>query len=107
MAWIVLPELVCFLYSKIHPLVVKCVLCDYHQSAQSQGSADAPPQFAKAFGQVDMSVNYDIDDNFTVFFEGLNLNNETEQSYGRYEEQFLSANQYGTRYTLGMRYSFK
>jgi len=74
---------------------------------QSQGSADAPPQFAKAFGQVDMSVNYDIDDNFTVFFEGLNLNNETEQSYGRYEEQFLSARQYGSRYTLGMRYSFK
>jgi iron complex outermembrane receptor protein len=74
---------------------------------QSQGSSDAPPQFAKAFGQVDMSVNYDIDENFTVFFEGLNLNNETEQSYGRYEEQFLSANQYGTRYTLGMRYSFK
>jgi TonB-dependent receptor len=74
---------------------------------QSQGSSDAPPQFAKAFGQVDMSVNYDIDDNFTVFFEGLNLNNETEQSYGRYEEQFLSARQYGSRYTLGMRYSFK
>jgi TonB-dependent receptor len=74
---------------------------------QSQGSSDVPPQFAKAFGQVDMSVNYDIDENFTVFFEGLNLNNETEQSYGRYEEQFLSARQYGTRYTLGMRYSFK
>jgi TonB-dependent receptor len=74
---------------------------------QSQGSSDAPPQFAKAFGQVDMSVNYDIDENFTVFFEGLNLNNETEQSYGRYEAQFLSARQYGSRYTVGMRYSFK
>jgi iron complex outermembrane receptor protein len=74
---------------------------------QDQGSADAPPQFAKEFGQVDMSINYDIDENFTVFFEGLNLNNETEQSYGRYEEQFLSARQYGTRYTVGMRYSFK
>ncbi len=68
---------------------------------QDQGSADAPPQFAKEFGQVDMSVNYDIDENFTVFFEGLNLNNETEQGYGRYEEQFLFARQYGSRYTLG------
>jgi TonB-dependent receptor len=74
---------------------------------QGQGSSDAPPQFAKEFGQVDMSVNYDIDENFTVFFEGLNLNNETEQGYGRYEEQFLFARQYGSRYTLGMRYSFK
>ena len=74
---------------------------------QDQGSADAPPQFAKEFGQVDMSVNYDIDENFTVFFEGLNLNNETEQGYGRYEEQFLFARQYGSRYTFGVRYSFK
>ncbi|GAA6204050.1 TonB-dependent receptor [Thalassotalea sp. SU-HH00458] len=74
---------------------------------QAQGSSDNPPQFAKEFGQVDMSINYDIDENFTVFFEGLNLNNETEQGYGRYEEQFLFARQYGSRYTLGMRYSFK
>lgn len=74
---------------------------------QSQGSADAPPQFAKAFGQWDMSVNYDITDNLTVFFEGINLNNETEQGYGRYEEQFLFARQYGSRYALGVRYSFQ
>jgi len=74
---------------------------------QGQGSSDNPPQFAKEFGQIDMSVNYDIDENFTVFFEGLNLNNETEQGYGRYEEQFLFARQYGSRYTLGVRYSFK
>ena len=74
---------------------------------QSQGSSDAPPQFAKQFGQWDMSVNYDVSDNLTVFFEGINLNNETEQSYGRYERQFLSARQYGPRYILGARYSFE
>lgn len=74
---------------------------------QDQGSNDAPPQFAKEFGQLDMSVNYDINDNLTVFVEGVNLNNETEEVFGRYEEQFLSARQYGTRYTLGVRYSFK
>ena len=74
---------------------------------QSQGSSDNPPQFAKEFGQLDMSINYDINERFTVFFDGLNLNDETEQSFGRYEEQFLSARQYGPGYTLGMRYSFK
>ncbi|WP_411358283.1 TonB-dependent receptor [Pseudidiomarina salilacus] len=73
---------------------------------QAQGSADAPPQFAREYGQWDMSVNYDITDRFTVFFEGINLNNETEQGYGRYEEQFLFARQYGPRYSLGARYSF-
>ena len=74
---------------------------------QDQGSSDNPPQFAKEFGQWDMSINYDIDENFTVFAEGINLNDETEQGFGRYEEQFLFARQYGPRYVLGVRYSFK
>lgn len=73
---------------------------------QSQGSADAPPQFAKAYGQWDMNLSYALNDNLTVFIEGVNLNNETEQGYGRYEEQFLFARQYGPRYSLGARYNF-
>ncbi|WP_445428261.1 TonB-dependent receptor [Alishewanella sp. HL-SH05] len=73
---------------------------------QSQGSSDAPPQFAKAYAQWDISINKDVTDNFTVFFEGINLTNETEQGYGRYEEQFLFARQYGPRYILGARYRF-
>lgn len=73
---------------------------------QAQGSSDAPPQFGEEYGQWDMSVNYDINEELTVFFEGINLNNETERSFGRYEEQFLSARQYGPRYVLGGRYTF-
>ncbi len=74
---------------------------------QSQGSSDNPPQFFKEFGQWDVSVNYDVNDNLTVFFEGVNINDETEEIYGRYEAQFLSARQYGPRYALGVRYSFQ
>lgn len=74
---------------------------------QDQGSSDNPPQFAKEFGQWDMSVNYDITERFTVFAEGINLTNETEQGYGRYEEQFLYAREYGPRYSVGVRYSFQ
>ena len=73
---------------------------------QDQGSSDNHPQFAKAFGQWDMSVNYDVNDQVTVFFEGINLNNETEQGYGRFERQFLFAREYGPRYAVGVRYSF-
>ncbi|GGW75284.1 TonB-dependent receptor [Alteromonas halophila] len=73
---------------------------------QAQGSADAPPQFAREYGQWDLSVHYDITEDLTVFFEGINLNNETEEGYGRYEEQFLFARQYGPRYSLGVRYIF-
>lgn len=73
---------------------------------QSQGSSEGPPQFAKQFGQWDISINYDVTENFTLFAEGININNETEQGYGRYEQQFLFARQYGPRYTLGARYRF-
>lgn len=73
---------------------------------QAEASADAPPQYAKEFGQIDASINYDLNDDFTIFLDGINLNNETEQGYGRYERQFLFARQYGPRYTLGLRYAF-
>lgn len=72
---------------------------------QSQGSSDAPPQFAKTYGQWDLSVNYDVTPEMTVFFEGVNLNDATERGYGRFEEQFLFARQYAPRLTLGMRYT--
>ncbi|MGS2720035.1 TonB-dependent receptor [Paraglaciecola aestuariivivens] len=73
---------------------------------QAQGSAEAPPQFGKEYAQTDLSVNYSVSDELTVFFEGINITNETEQGYGRYQEQFLYARQYGPRYTLGARYTF-
>ncbi|KMT64441.1 TonB-dependent receptor [Catenovulum maritimum] len=73
---------------------------------QAAGSSDNPPQFGKEYAQWDASVNYDVTEKLTVFVEGLNLTNETEQFYGRFEEQFLRALQYGPRYTFGARYTF-
>ena len=48
---------------------------------QSQGSSDNPPQYAKEFGQIDASINYDIGENFNVFLDAINLNDETEQGW--------------------------
>jgi len=45
-------------------------------------------------------------ENLTVFLEGVNINDETEQGYGLFEDQFLFARQYGPRYTFGARYTF-
>ena len=73
---------------------------------QDQGSADNPATQFDTYGQVDASVNYDVNENLTVFLEGVNINDETEQGYGRFEEQFLFARQYGPRYTFGARYTF-
>lgn len=75
-------------------------------TGQEGGSSESPPQFRKAYGQLDLSVNYDLTEELTVSFNAVNLTDETEETYGRYERQFIGANQYGVRYVLGARYSF-
>ena len=55
---------------------------------------------------IDCIFTYRRHEKVTVFFDGINLNNATEEGYGRYEEQFLFANQYGPRYSIGARYTF-
>ncbi|MCP8900068.1 TonB-dependent receptor [Gilvimarinus xylanilyticus] len=64
------------------------------------------PRFTEAYGQVDLSVTYDVTDNISVFLEGLNVTEETQRTYSRYEAQLLNAYQYGARYTLGARWNF-
>ncbi|AWB68922.1 TonB-dependent receptor [Saccharobesus litoralis] len=61
------------------------------------------PRFVEAYGQWDMNVSYDINDNISVFFDGINLTDETVRRYARFEEQVIDAEQYGPRYTFGVR----
>ena len=75
------------------------------QGLPDESAGYASPQYANEFLQWDLSINYDINDSMTVFFEGVNLTNETEGSSSRTQSQFLSAAQYGPRYSLGFRYS--
>lgn len=64
------------------------------------------PTFVEDYAQVDISVSYEWNENLTLFVEGLNITDETQRLHGRYEEQLLSAQQFGPRYNVGMRYSF-
>ncbi|MDX3774180.1 TonB-dependent receptor [Chromatiaceae bacterium AAb-1] len=64
------------------------------------------PVFRESYGQWDMNINYAVTENLTVFFEGLNLTEETQRTYVRFKEQFLNGYQYGARYNLGVRYTF-
>lgn len=64
------------------------------------------PTNVESYGQLDISASYDINDNLTVFFAGLNVLEETYNVYGREELQVLQAGQTGARYDLGVRYSF-
>ncbi|MBT1063376.1 TonB-dependent receptor [Bowmanella sp. Y26] len=64
------------------------------------------PVFVKAYAQVDARVSYEVNDNLSVFAEAVNLNGETNHSYGRFETHFLSYSDYGPRYAAGMNFKF-
>ena len=64
------------------------------------------PTFAESFGQWDANVSYDINENITVFIEGLNLTGESLRQHGRWENQLVKAFEYGPRYAVGVRGSF-
>ena len=64
------------------------------------------PTYTAAYGQLDLSASYDLSSRFTVFFEGLNVTNATTRRYGRFEAQLIDAEQYGSRYSIGLRAKF-
>lgn len=73
---------------------------------QSQGSSAINPTNIRAYGQLDMSASYEVSDNLTVFFDGINILEADFRVYGREEAQVLQAGQTGARYNLGVRYTF-
>ncbi|UGQ46518.1 TonB-dependent receptor [Massilia endophytica] len=64
------------------------------------------PRYTDAYGQLDLSIGYNIDKNLSVQFEGINLTDETVRQYGRTESMALYAAQQGPRYMLSARYKF-
>jgi TonB-dependent receptor len=64
------------------------------------------PEFVDTYGQWDASASYDIDENFTVFVEGINLTGEETVKHGRFSNQITLLEDTGTRYAVGVRASF-
>lgn len=64
------------------------------------------PVYNEAYQQLDFNATWYAMDKLAVFVEGINLTEEVQRSYIRYEEQFLRGNQYGARYNIGARYKF-
>jgi TonB-dependent receptor len=77
---------------------------DFLQSLNDgQGSN---PVYVEDYGQLDANVSYEVNDNLTIFFEGLNLTDEYTRSYGRHKLMVKNIQQMGPRYNLGARYTF-
>ncbi|MBI1682195.1 TonB-dependent receptor [Caulobacter hibisci] len=78
---------------------------DGFMSTQSN-STGGMPIYTKTAGQFDAQATYEINDNFSVFVEGTNLNDAKTQTHGVYQNQFLSLVETGPRYAVGARAKF-
>ena len=58
------------------------------------------------YAQLDASGSYDITENVSVFFEGINLTEEYVHKRGRFSNQLLLVEDSGRRFALGIRGSF-
>lgn len=64
------------------------------------------PVYNEAYQQLDFNATWYTTEQLALFFEAINVTEEVQRSYVRYEEQFLRGNQYGARYNIGARYKF-
>lgn len=64
------------------------------------------PGFTEATTQVDFNVSYEVNEDLTVFFEGINITEEDLRRHGRSERLLWNLDQLGARYALGARYTF-
>lgn len=69
-------------------------------------SAGANPVYVEAYGQIDATLSYEINDNLVVTLEGLNITDETRRTHGRDSHMVLNYTELGARYNLGVRYTF-
>lgn len=73
---------------------------------QNTGAFGSEPTFENPNLQVDFSTSYALTKQINLFFEALNLTNETQSTHGRFDNQLLDVFAYGRRYTAGARFRF-
>jgi TonB-dependent receptor len=76
------------------------------QFGQNQNNSQfgAEPTFVNSSLQIDLSTSYQLTESLNVFFEALNVTNDTMSTHGRFDNQLLDVFAYGRRYALGARY---
>ncbi len=74
---------------------------DHFGQQQNGGRFGSEPTFVNQSTTVDFGTTYKFSPGFDVYFEALNLTDETYSTHGRYDEQILDVVDYGRRFTLG------
>jgi TonB-dependent receptor len=65
------------------------------------------PEYVEAYGQWDGNVSYNVTDQLTVTFEGINMTDEYTRSYVRVPGATGYVTTLGARYMIGARYNFE
>ncbi len=64
------------------------------------------PRYVEDYQQYDLSVTYEVTEQFKVGLEGINLLGEDERQHARTDEQLLRIEMLGPRYAVTARYNF-
>jgi iron complex outermembrane receptor protein len=73
---------------------------------QVASGRNGEPEYFDAYGQLDVSLSYDIGNNFTVFADAINLNNAKEFIYSVSEDRTKEYRKTGRRVSAGVRVRF-
>jgi TonB-dependent receptor len=77
-----------------------------NQVQRTASGGNRNPEFVEEYEQVDLNISYEINDNFSVTLDGINLTEEEVVHYGRSQNQVFFIQELDTRYVLGLRYTF-
>ena len=64
------------------------------------------PSYVEPYGQLDLSIGYNVNKNLSLSLEAINVNDATQRVHGRSEMQVLQVSTGGRRYMVGARYKF-
>jgi TonB-dependent receptor len=71
---------------------------------QNNSAFGAEPTYVNSSLQIDLSSSYQFTPQLNVFFEALNITDDTQSTHGRFKNQLLDVFDYGRRYALGVRF---
>lgn len=77
---------------------------DHFGQQQNGGRFGTEPTFVNSATTLDFSTSYQFTQAFDVYFEALNLTDETYSTHGRFKEQILDVVDFGRSYTLGFHF---
>lgn len=75
-------------------------------SGYGWGEAFEEPIFSDDYDQIDARVSYEILDGTTIFLEGVNLTESTLNQHGRFDNIFVSYENFGRRFVAGISAKF-